>query len=77
VQEFQPEHTYRCWICGNAVDLETCNTDEHGMAVHGDCYFVKAPAGESSRVKLRKPPHRVRDVPVSGVSCRTLGFSAS
>ena len=37
----QFKHPYCCWISGNKVDLETCNIDEHGMAVHGDCYFAK------------------------------------
>jgi hypothetical protein len=27
-----------CWICGKAIALETCNVDEHGLAVHEHCY---------------------------------------
>lgn len=30
-----------CWICGKAVDLETCNIDEHGRGVHENCYVAK------------------------------------
>lgn len=30
-----------CWICGKAVDLKTCKTDEHGSAVHEHCYAAK------------------------------------
>jgi hypothetical protein len=30
-----------CWICGKAVSLETCAVDEHGMAVHENCYVAK------------------------------------
>ena len=30
-----------CWICGNAVPLETCKTDEHGNPVHERCYAAK------------------------------------
>lgn len=42
-----------CWICGNEVDLKTCNIDERGMAVHEDCYFVKvALATESTQLKV-------------------------
>jgi hypothetical protein len=27
-----------CSICGKVVDLEISKTDEHGNAVHGQCY---------------------------------------
>jgi len=30
-----------CWICGHAVDLNTCKTDEYGKAVHEPCYAAK------------------------------------
>ena len=30
-----------CWICGNAVKLEDCKVDEHGLAVHEGCYVAK------------------------------------
>ena len=33
--------TYTCWICGNRVALERCKVDEHGQAVHEDCYMAK------------------------------------
>jgi hypothetical protein len=43
--------------------LKTCNIDEHGMAVHENCYFVKvALATESTRLTSRKPAHRIRRV---------------
>lgn len=29
-----------CWICGKVVSLEECKVDEHGLAVHEDCYVV-------------------------------------
>jgi hypothetical protein len=34
--DFQPVTT--CWICSKSVSLETCNIDEQGRAVHGECY---------------------------------------
>ena len=49
-------HPRYCWICGNQVDSETCNIDEYGMAVHGDCYFVKVTASDS----LGCPFHTLR-----------------
>lgn len=27
-----------CWICGKSVPLEECKIDEHGLAVHEECY---------------------------------------
>jgi hypothetical protein len=33
--------TPHCWICGNVVSLEKCKIDEHGRAVHEDCYVAK------------------------------------
>lgn len=27
-----------CLICGREVSLKDCKTDEHGRAVHEDCY---------------------------------------
>lgn len=29
-----------CWLCGKAVSLETCKSDEHGRAVHEECYVA-------------------------------------
>jgi ribosome-binding protein aMBF1 (putative translation factor) len=33
--------TRACWLCGKAVKLEDCKIDEHGLAVHEDCYVVR------------------------------------
>lgn len=53
------KRSFFCWICGKAVDLKTCSTDEHGVAVHEECYVLKmALALESMRLSVRKPPHR-------------------
>lgn len=30
-----------CWICGGAVSLELCKTDENGNAVHEACYVAR------------------------------------
>jgi hypothetical protein len=41
-----------CSICHEPVELETGKTDEHGEAVHEDCYFLKlqnAPEGKLLR----------------------------
>jgi hypothetical protein len=29
------------WICGKSVALGTCKTDEHGLAVHEECYTCR------------------------------------
>ena len=60
MQESQFKQTDYCWICGNAVDLKTCKTDEHGMAVHEECYLTKVALGKKSRrLMVRKPAHRI------------------
>jgi hypothetical protein len=39
-----------CWICGRAVAIENCKTDEQGFAVHGLCYLARlALDNESNR----------------------------
>jgi len=30
-----------CWICGKTVNLNDCKTDEHGLAVHEQCYVTR------------------------------------
>ena len=38
-----------CDVCGRAVSLEYCKTDEKGDAVHEECYL--------RRLGLEKAPH--------------------
>jgi len=50
---------YFYWIAGQ-LDLETCKTDEHGMAVHENCYVLKvALAKESKPLTVRIPAHAI------------------
>ena len=58
MEKFQFKKPHFCWICGNTVDLETCKVDEHGMAVHGDCYLLKVALASESMV--RKPAQRIQ-----------------
>ena len=37
---FLKKPVHECWICGSEVSLEECKIDEHGQAVHEDCYLV-------------------------------------
>jgi ribosome-binding protein aMBF1 (putative translation factor) len=30
-----------CWMCGRTIRLDDCKIDEHGMAVHEDCYVSR------------------------------------
>src|SRR5215472_12993065 len=61
MEEFKSKHAYFCWICGNAVELESCKTDERGMAVHGHCYLQKVTvAAELMPLAVKKPAHRIR-----------------
>ena len=76
MQTSQCKHTYFCWICGNAVDLESCASDEQGMAVHEKCYALKlALATESRRLMIRKPARAVRRLKASDPPSRDVRSS--
>ena len=71
MQTSQFKHPYCCWICGKEVDLKTCSTDEHGMAVHEHCYFLKVVfATESMRLMVGKPEISICRSAVSGGALR-------
>ena len=36
-----PEYRLLCAICDSPVELERCKTNEHGHAVHDDCYVTR------------------------------------
>lgn len=42
-----------CSICYEPVPIETCKTDEHGQAVHEDCYVLRLKLIQES-----KPPEQ-------------------
>lgn len=44
-----------CWICGKPVALETCKTDEHGSAVHEQCYAAKVALANDSQKPTSMP----------------------
>lgn len=44
-----------CWICGNNVSLEESKTDEHGNAVHEECYIIRVSLQSASQTTVR--PH--------------------
>ena len=39
-----------CWICGKSVDLTASKTDEHGAAVHEQCYAAKVALKAGSHI---------------------------
>ena len=45
--------SFFCRICGKAVPIESCKTDEHGKPVHEGCYFAAV------SINGRKPPAKV------------------
>ena len=55
-----------CGICGKPVALENCKVDEHGLAVHGECYVVREALNsmrpqpnEVEAARVRKPIARL------------------
>lgn len=66
MEKYQFHQGYFCWICGNAVDLESCKADENGIAVHENCYLLRVTlAAESNRLAVRKPAQSVRRISAS------------
>jgi hypothetical protein len=45
-----------CWICGRAVALENCKTDEQGFAVHEPCYLARLALANGSKQMSKVPP---------------------
>jgi hypothetical protein len=41
----------RCSVCGGSVNLKDSKTDEHGLAVHENCYVWT--------VELKKSPRKI------------------
>ena len=39
-----------CCICNKPVPLETSKTDEHGRAIHGECYLLKLHLRHAAKV---------------------------
>lgn len=37
----QPFPEVSCVLCSKPVNLQTVSTDEHGQAVHEECYFKR------------------------------------
>jgi len=63
LEKYQVRQKYICWICGKAVDLQSCKADENGIAVHEDCYLMRvALAAESNRLAVRRPAHGVHGI---------------
>jgi hypothetical protein len=46
----RPPFQLLCPICDGSVSLESANTDEHGKAIHEDCYLLKVKLRSASRV---------------------------
>jgi len=49
-----PDHRWTCWICGRGVSLEISKTDEHGKAVHEECYVVRVALEKASAQPLSR-----------------------
>lgn len=50
--------THMCWVCGKAVDLKNCKTDEHGTIVHEPCYAAKIALANGSIMRRNTIPRR-------------------
>jgi hypothetical protein len=50
----------RCYICKESVNLEDSKTDEHGRAVHENCYVWTVVLKKPRRVIVRIEPAHER-----------------
>jgi hypothetical protein len=48
-----------CSICNRRVPLENAKTDEHGLAVHEECYVLKLCLKRASSEAVPEPRHRL------------------
>jgi hypothetical protein len=46
---------HMCWICGKAVDLNNCKTDERGRRVHESCYVARTVKSEPPQAPKSRP----------------------
>jgi hypothetical protein len=46
---------HACWICGKAVDLNNCKTDERGLPVHESCYVARTVKSEPPQASNHVP----------------------
>jgi hypothetical protein len=54
-----PNVNLLCSICNRRVALENAKTDEHGLAVHEECYVLKLRLKLASSEALREPKNRL------------------
>jgi hypothetical protein len=45
-----------CSFCSQAVPLETAKTEEHGLAIHEECYVLKLRVERETGVPMHFPP---------------------
>ena len=60
------QHSLVCRICSSPIALETSNTDEHGRAVHEECYVSTT----ISKFRLRRAGH----LPKSWLSAVSVAY---
>jgi hypothetical protein len=52
---FSQKLIQECWICGYEVSLEECKIDEHGQAVHEECYVVALALSGTPQPEGKRP----------------------
>jgi hypothetical protein len=49
---------FNCSICNQPVDLETAKTDDHGKAVHEQCYLLRHALKNATQPTEQQPISR-------------------
>ena len=58
-----PNPTFMCSICGTAVDLRMCKTDERGQSVHGQCYAAELAVPHPPVMKMKAAARQKTKIP--------------
>jgi hypothetical protein len=51
--------TQDCWICGTFVSPDSCQVDEHGKAVHEQCYAARLALERASAEWVLQNPDKI------------------
>ena len=46
---------FNCSICNKPVDLESAKTDDHGKAVHEQCYLLRHALKNATQPTVQQP----------------------
>lgn len=52
---------FNCSVCNKPVDLKTTKTDDHGKAVHEECYVLRQALKDATQPTVNRRQHLESD----------------